>query len=402
MPKNKKPVPRKSAAANQAEDQDEAQVTALCTLALELAEQEDSDTLGDALRQKEHDFNRLVRRYLNGGRDDVLYGAIDQASHEDIGAYQMLRAAIEEAAASLPIRRENAPALEIDVFAIPLFVGSTGGLVEAEGFQDDAAYDALLDSMKRAGLESPKAKLVLLRHAFDAAEASRITYSGLHAMAREASAMLGNKKVIDAPALEASITGWSGATFGPQDTAVELRFLVGFAQKHADDPFYAVPKDEEAADAWFEARMERYRRWTEDAAPLVQRLLAPAGRALQLNFLYQDLFFGARAQGLAEQAMLALMATLGAALEEHDGPASAVIGPADIKGDMVLRVQLYGGVGLSGPLLSTGERPLELGSDLAAEVDDVRDALATLGVADVAVAARFDAQGKPADPQPLQ
>jgi hypothetical protein len=401
MPKNKKPVPRKSAAATPAEDQDEVQVAALCTLALELAEQEDSDTLGDALRQKEIDFNRLVRRYLNGGRDDVLYGAIDQASHEDIGAFQMLRTAIEDAAASLQIRRENVPTLEIDVFAIPVFVGSTGGLVESEGFQDDAAYDALLDSMKGAGLESPKAKLVLLRHAFDAAEASRLTYSQVHAMTREASAMLGNKKVIDAPALERSITGWSGAAFGPDDTAVELRFLVGFAQKHADDPFYAVPEDEAAADAWFEARMERYRRWTEDAAPLVARLLAPTGRALQLNFLYQDLFFAARAQGLAEQAMLALMSTLGAALGEHDGPARAVIGPADIKGDMVLRVQLYGGAQLSGRLLATGERPLELGSDLAVEVDDVRDALSTLGVDDVAVAARFDAQGNPVDPQPL-
>ncbi|GGX76605.1 hypothetical protein GJV26_17210 [Massilia dura] len=396
MPKNKKPVPRKSAAPVE-EDADEAQVAALCTLALELAEQEDSDTLGDALRQKEFDFQRLLRRYLNQNRDDVLYGAIDQASHEDIGAFQMLRGAIEEAAASVPIRRENAPALEIDVFAIPVFVGSTGGLVETEGFQDDAAYDALLDSMKSAGLESPKARLVLLRHAFDAAEASRITYSQLHTMAREASAMLGNKKVIDAPALERSITGWIGATFGPDDTAVELRFLVGFSQKHADDPFYVPPAGEQAAEDWFEARMERYRRWTEDAAPLVQRLLAPAGRALQLNFLYQDLFFGARAQGLAEQAMLALMATLGAALAEHDGPARAVIGPADVKGDMVLRVQVYG----NGNLLATGERPLELGSDLAVEVDDVRDALATLGIDDVAVAARFDAQGNPVDPQPL-
>lgn len=397
MPKNKKPVPRKSAAASLAEDQDEAQVAALCTLALELAEQEDSDTLGDALRQKQFDFQRLLRRYLNQGRDDMLYGAIDQAGHEDIGAFQLLRAAVEEAAASVPVRKENGPALEIDVFAIPVFVGSTGGLVEAEGFQDDDAYDALLDSMKRAGLESPQARLVLLRHAFDAAEMRRITYSQLHAMAREASAMLGNKKVIDAPALERSITGWSGATFGPDDAAVELRFLVGFSQKHADDPFYAPPADEAAADAWFDARLERYRRWTEQAAPLVRRLLAPAGRALQLNFLYQDLFFGARAQGLAEQAMLALMATLGAALDGHEGPARAVVGPADVGGDMVLRVQLYGG----DTLLATGERPLELGSDLAVEVDDVRDALATLGVAEIAVAARFDAQGTPVDARPL-
>ncbi|WP_338767148.1 hypothetical protein [Massilia sp. METH4] len=398
MPKNKKPVPRPSTVEH---DEHEAQVASLCALALELAEQEDSDTLGDALRQREADFHRLVRRHLNGRKDDVLYGAIEQASHEDIGAWRLLRTTIEEAAASLQIRRENAPTLEIDAFAIPVFVGSTGGLVEAEGFQDDGAYDALLDSMKRAGLESPQAKLVLVRHAYDAAEASRITYSELHAMAREASAVLGNKKVTEAPALERSITGWSDAAFGPDDAAVELRFLVGFSQKRADDPFYAVPQDEAKAEAWFDARMDRYRRWTQDAAPLVQRLLAPAGRALQLNFLYQDLFFGARQQGLAEQAMLALMATLGAALDGHGGPVRAVIGPADVAGDMVLRVQLLAGTQLSDPVLATGDRPLELGSDLEVEVDDVRDALATLGVEQVAVAARFDAQGNPVDPRPL-
>ncbi|WBS02331.1 hypothetical protein OU994_29485 [Pseudoduganella sp. SL102] len=400
MPKNKKPVPRKSAIP--AEEKEEVQVAALCALALELAEQEDSDTQADALRQKEAEFQRLLRRYLNGNHDDLLYGAIDLASHEDIGAWRLLRGAVEEAAASLQIRRMNgpdpAPALEIDVFAIPVFVGSTGGLVEAEGFQDDEAYQALLDSMKQAGLESPKAKLVLVRHAYDAAEASAITYSQLHAMAREASAVLGNKKVAEAPALERSITGWSGTAFGPDDAAVELRFLVGFSQKHADDPFYAVPADEAQADAWFEARMERYRRWTEEAAPLVRRLLAPAGRPLQLNFLYQDLFFGARQQGLAEQAMLALMATLGAALDGHGGPFRAVVGPADVQGDMVLRVQLLGG---DGAVVASGERPLELGSDLAVEVDDVRDALVTLGVEDVAVASRFDAQGNAIDPRPL-
>jgi hypothetical protein len=158
-----------------------------------------------------------------------------------------------------------------------------------------------------------------------------------------------------------------------------------------------VPEGEEQAADWFDERMERFRRWSEEAAPLVQRLFAPAGRALQLNFLYQDLFFGARAQGLAEQAMLALMATLGAALDAHAGPFRAVVGPADVQGDMVLRVQLFEG----DTVLATGERALELGSDLAVEVDDVRDALATLGVQEVAVAARFDAQGNAVDPRPL-
>ena len=56
--------------------------------------------------------------------------------------------------ASLELRRDNAPALEIDAFAIPVFVHSTGGLVEAEGFQDEQAYEALVDSMKAAGLHN--------------------------------------------------------------------------------------------------------------------------------------------------------------------------------------------------------------------------------------------------------
>ncbi len=281
----------------------------------------------------------------------------------------------------MQLRRDNAPTQEIDAFAIPVFVHSTGGLVEAEGFQDDAAYEALLDSMKTAGLESPKAKLVLVRHAYDAAEAGRITYSQLHAMAREAAVVLTSKKVTEAPALDRSIAGWSAPAFGAADEAVELRFLVGFSLKRADDPFYAVPADEAKADAWFAARLERYRRWTEDAAPLVQRCFAPADRALRLNFLYQDLFFGARAAGLAEQAMLATMATLNAALAGAPARARAEIVPAHADGEPVLRVQLYAGAAL----LTTADLPLEPDSDVADAVDELRDALATLGVDDVSV-----------------
>ena len=50
-----------------------------------------------------------------------------------------------------------------------------------------------------------------------------------------------------------------------------MRFLVGFALKRADDPFYAVPAGDAQADAFFDARMERYRDWTVKAAPLVAR-----------------------------------------------------------------------------------------------------------------------------------
>jgi hypothetical protein len=394
MPKNKRPVPRKS--ATPPEEKEDVLAAALCALALELAEQEEADTLGEELAGKELEFKRLVRRYLNGSKDDILYQAIDLASHEDVGAYQLLRGAVEEAAASVPLRREGAPPQEIDAFAIPVFVHSQGGLVEAEGFQDDEAYEALLASLRTGKLESDKAKIVIVRHAYDAGEVARITYSQLHTMAKEAAAALTEKKMTEAPTLQRSIAGWTGPTFGPDDEAVELRFIVGFALKRADDPFYAVPEDEEAADAYFAERLTRYRKWTEDAAALVARCLAPRERELQLNFLYQDLFFGARQQGMAEQAMLALMANLGEALAAHGGAASAIVAPADVDGEMVLRVQLMDG----DKVLAKGDRPLELGSDLEIEVDDVRDALATLGVTDVAVAERFDPYGRAVNPQP--
>lgn len=392
MPKNKRPVPRKS--STPPEEKEEVLSQALCALALELAEQEDGATLGAELRDQEQDFQRLLRRYLNQQKDEILYGAIDQARDEDVGAYQLLRSAIEEAAGTVLLRREGAPTLEIDAFAIPVFARSQGGLKLEECFQDDAAYDALLASLRQGGLESPQAKLVLVRHAYDLGEAERISYGQLNAMVREAAASLTEKKLSEAPALQRSIAGWSGPAFGAEDEAVELRFLLGFALKRADDPFYAIPADEAQADAWFAARLERYRAWTGQYAPLVRRCLAGA-RALELNFLYQDLFFGALQQGRAEHAMLAMMAQLGQALDgQAAGQARAIVGPADSDGGMQLRVNLYAA---DGALLASSARPLELGCDLETEVEDVRDALATLGVRQVSVARRFDAQGQPED-----
>lgn len=399
MPKNKRPAPRKN--STPPEEKEEFHSTALCALALELAEQEDSDVASktEELKQKDIDFQRLVRKYLNQQKDEVLYGAIELARFEDVDAYRLLRDTVEEAAGTVLLRREGAPAMEINAFAIPLFVHSTGGLAEAQGFQDDAAFDALLHSLQQAGLESPKAKVVLMQHAYDLDEIDRISYGQLHAMVREAAVSMTEKKMSAAPALERSIAGWSGAGFGPGDAAVELRFLLGFALKRADDAFYQAPADEAEADAWYAARMERYRQWTLQAAPLVQRCLATGAgaAALELNFLYQDLFFGAKEQGLAEHAMLGMMATLGQALQAHGAAAdaaSAVVAPSDVDGEMVLRVQLYAA---GGALLARSDKPLDLGADLEIEVDDVADALATIGVTAVSVAQRFDAQGVPVD-----
>ena len=411
MPKNKRPVPRKS--ANSPELKDEQQTTELCALALDLADGEfNEDIVADATRaelaQKALDFQRLLRKLLNQGKDEVLYGAIDLARDESIDGYRYLRNAVEEGAASLLLRREGAPEMEIDAFAIPVFVHSQGGLDPAADFQDGAAYEALLASFTEAGLESPKAKVVLVSHAYDLDEFERVSYGQLHAMVREAAQSLTEKKIAAAPALERSMAaGWSPTSFGAADPAVELRFLLGFSLKRADDAFYKVPAGEKAADAYFAKRAERYQKWTEQYAPLVRRCLgrgrgaAPspdASTTLTLNFLYQDLFFGARAQGQAEYAMLQILSELNQALASHaPEQASAIVGPSDVDDDMVLRVQLSAG----GAVIAACDKALDLTADLELEVDDLRDALASIGVTNVSVALRFDAAGDPVEVRPL-
>lgn len=405
MPKNKRPVPRKS--ANSPELKDEQQTTELCALALDLSDGEfNHDIVADSTRadlaQKALDFQRLLRKLLNQGKDEVLYGAIELARDESVDGYRYLRDAVEEGAASLLLRREGAPEMEIDAFAIPVFVHSQGGLDPAADFQDGDAYDALLASFTDAGLESPKAKVVLVSHAYDLTEFERVTYGQLHSMVREAAQSLTEKKIAAAPALERSMAaGWSPTSFGPDDSAVELRFLLGFALKRADDAFYKVPAGEKAADAYFARRAERYQKWTEQYGALVARCLGRgrgADPALTLNFLYQDLFFGARAQGQAEYDMLRILSELGQALGSHaPDQVSALIAPADVDDEMLLRVQLSAGA----DVLATCDKPLDITADLEVEVDDLRDALASIGIETVSVALRFDGQGQPVDVRPL-
>lgn len=404
MPKNKRPAPRKANVTP--EDKDEASSKLLADLALELAEREDGDLPGvvltEQLRLKEIDFQRLIRKALNQKKDDVLYEAIERAAYEDVGAYQFLRGQIEEAASTIVLRREGAPAMEINAFVIPLFVHSTGGLKMAEEFQDQDAFEALLASIQQAGLESPKAKVVLMQHAYDLDEIDRITYSHLNEMVRESHASMTDKKMPPTPALERSLAGWAPSHFAADDAAIELRFLLGFALKRADDAFYQAPKDEAGADAYFEARMQRYEQWAGQAGALMQRCLAPAGAALEINFLYQDLFHGGKEQGMAEYFMLQMMSEINQALEQHQLPASqaqAIAGPVDVDGQMRLRLTL---LGADGGVLASSEKPLDLGADLAVEIDDIADALGTLGIVALSVAQQFDAKGNAIDPQPYQ
>ena len=394
MPKNKRPVPRKSATPPGEEDDLQAQT--LADLALLLAEREHADEEEDqaALHLKEDEFTKLLRNTLRKKNDEVLYGAIERARDADVGAYQYLRSHIEEASATVLLHKDGAPPMEVNAFAVPVFVHSTGGLRESEGFQDGDAFDSLVASFTQAGLESADARVVMLAHAFDGDEADRITYSHLNDMAREAAATITEKKLVARPALERSMPGWSPTSFGEHDKAVELRFLLGFALKRADDPFYQAPEDEAQADAFFEARMERYRAWTERAGVLVRRVLAADPDSVEVHFLYQDLFFGAREQGMEELAMLRMMAELGDAMAQHPGLVRAIVGPADMDDSMVLRVCL---LGEGDAVLATSDKPLDLAADLQLEVDDICDALATLGVEQVSVAMRFGPDGKAQD-----
>ena len=370
----------------------------LADLALELAEREHAEEDdAAALQLKEDEFNKLVRNALRKKNDDVLYGAIERARYADVGAYQYVRSHIEEAAATVLLRKEGRPAMEINAFAVPLFVQSIGGLNEAEGFQDADAFGALVESFGQAGLESADATVVMVSHAYDADEADRISYSDLNDMARDAAAAISDKKLVAAPALDRSIVGWAPSAFEAGDKAIELRYLVGFAFKRADDPFYQAPAGEAEADAYFAQRMARFRDWTAQALPLVQRCLARDGGALQVHFLYQDLFFGAREQGMEELSTLRMITELGAALQAHGGQADAVVGPADVDDMMVLRVSL---VNADGVQLASSDKPLDLAADLQAEVDDVCDALGSLGVTKVSVALRFDKDGQPQEVQP--
>jgi hypothetical protein len=361
--KNKRPAPRKP--NSPPADKDETLSQELCSLAL----------------AQDPELRHAVRRHLRQGKDAVLAGAIELARGEDAEAYRLLKETVEEDAGTVLLRKGDGPEMEINAFAIPLFVHSLGGLREAEGFQDEQAYAALLASFSEAGLEGPKAKVALVQHAYDLAEMQGIGYSQLNAMVHEAASALMDKKVADAPALLRSIAGWQPAAFGADDEAVELRFLLGFALKRADDPFYAMPPAGKKQDAWFEARMQRYRDWTVAAAPLVQRCLAAdGGQDLRLNFLYQDLFYGALQQGRSEHWMLAMMAEFGAALAAH-GPARALITLVEADDEAALGVQLLGAAGE----LAHADRRLDLGDDVEAEIDDLRDALATLGIDDIAV-----------------
>jgi len=389
MPKNKRPVPRTS--NNTREPDTEAQARLLADMALEIAEREDEAAPGG---EQEEALAGLVRKAIRKKHDEVLYEAIELARYTDPAACRLLRARVEEEAATLRLRREDGPEYEIDAFLVPLFVRSRGGLDARETFQDAEAFETLSASFQAQGLDSKGARVVLLQHAYDLAEIDHVAYGTLHQMLREVAASLLDKKLQPAPTIEASMRGWTGEPVAPDETALELRFLFGFSLKRSDDPFYRAPKDEAGSDAYFAARMERYRAWTEVVAPLVARVLARDPERLELNFLYQDLFYGAKEQGVAELAMLGVLAEAKRLLAAKDLAPDAVhatVAPLDMGEHIVLRANLYA---LDGGLpWGSVEKPVDLAADLGAEVDELCDALLSLGLEGVSVATAFSQDG---------
>lgn len=397
MPKNKRPAPRKSAVA--AEEDDDVMAQALAELALYIVEPEEDDAAD--LRQKELELSHLVRNALRKKNDEVLYGAIERAKYTDLAAFQHLRAHIEEASATMVIRRDGKPAEAINAFLVPMFVHSRGGLKLEQSFQDVSAFEMLRASFQQARLESPDATVVLISHAYDLGEIDGISFSQLGDMLREVAATMSEKRMVETPALAASTSGWSGASFEPGDDAMELRFLLGFARTREDDPFYQAPEDEAEADAYYAARLERYRQWSLEATPLLQSCLATDPSSLSINFLYQDLFYGAKEDAMAELAMLAMMSGITRALDEHQldaGQVSAVVAPADVDDQMVLRVNLYRD-GAGEPLASP-EMPFDMAADLQTEVDDICDALGMIGIHAVSVALKYGLDGQPIEVRP--
>ena len=400
MPKNKKPVTRK--AVDSPEQKDEALTRQLCALALYLSDQPKQNATTE---QNRDDFYRLLKKALHQKKDHILYDALDRIKLEGGTAYLFLKSEIEELAEVVVIQRASTPAIEINAFVIPLFLHSTGGLKHAEAFQDQPAFEALTKSIQTAGLESPDADVVLVNHAYQLDDIDAITFSHLHEMVRDAHAAMVDMRSAAATAIERSFGDAVDEPFAADDVAVELRFLLGFAMKKLDDPFYKVPADEQAMQTYFAQRESRFQKWSETVAPLVQRCFAPADRPIESHFFYQDLFHGGKERGIAEYFTLQMMSDLNFALAEHRLDATAThaviaIAMADVGEEQTVRVNLYA---LSAAaLVASAEKPLPLFADWDGEVRDVADALAMIGLASISSASGFDENDMPIDIQSLR
>jgi hypothetical protein len=401
MAKNKQTPPAKSTVP--VEDDADELAQALYDLAIDLTEGADSESMNDERKQKEIDLQRIIRKSLQRKKDNTLYEALELARYDNGSAWQLLNERIEEASGVVLFKRDKGADLEINAFVVPIFVQTSGGLDREQIFQDEDAFALLTQSFKDAQLESRDATVVLVSHAYHLDEMDRIKFSDLNEMVREAYASMTSKKVVATPAIDRSFTGWPANSFEPTDQAVELRFLLGFALKATDDPFYQAPAEEAEADAYFEARAARFQRWTGQAAPLVKRCLAKDPAGIEINFLYQDLFHGGKERATAEYYTLQMMSDLNHGLQQHGAEArnaKAIMGPAGSEDELVLRVNLYAEA--DGALLASSDKPMVAAGDFETEAEDAYDALTTMGVKSLSLAVRFDADGQPVDVRPYE
>jgi len=326
---------------------------------------------------------------------------LERTKYADIGAYQLLKERIEEASEVIVTARADGKNIEINVFVIPMFVYTIGGLQFEDCFEDQEAFELLSKSLQDAGLESRDASVVLVNHAYHLDEIDAITFSHLNEMVRDAHASITDMRGAATPAIDRSFGPWPEGQFAADDQAVELRFLLGFALKATDDAFYRVPEGEDAMEAYFGARAERFERWAEEIMPVVKRCLVAEGTEIDVNFLYQDLFHGGKDRAIAEYFMLQMMSELNYGLDQHGIDAAAtkaIIGPAEVRNETVLRVNLYAST--DDTLVASSEKPWNIGRDLEDEIADVQDALTTIGVTSLAVAAKFSADGQALEVQP--
>nr|WP_249777025.1 DUF2863 family protein [Herbaspirillum sp. C9C3] len=345
-------------------------------------------------RVGQDELERMVRHALRERDDDTLYEALEQLRYDDTRGHAFLREVVEESADIIVLRRGEKE-LEINAFLIPLLARTRGGLREDLAMADGDAFDALRESIQQAGLESPKARVVLVHHLYHPQEINALSFSEVEAMNRDAFASLTDKKILSVPAIERSMRGWPASHFAADDEALELRFLLGFSLKDVNDPFYAIPQEEAAADAYFESRAQRFRQWSQEITPLMQQCLTgQSGQAAQcqLHFLYQDLFHGAKHTGNGEYRTLQMLSELEAGLARSGAQAAAAtafLALVDEDEQTTLQVVLRS----AEATLAQSEHAVE--GNLQALLLDAADAVSSLGVSALRLADGFDADGLP-------
>lgn len=397
--KKTKQTPAAKAGAPAAE-QDEVLANRLVKLALDLHEADAYTVLPDALQKAQAELRKAIRKCLQQQREKALDEALERTFEEDDKAYRVLRENVEEMSGTALLRRDEGPDVEVNAFVVPLFVHTTGGLSSEQSFQDVEAFEQLRDSFREAGLESRKANVVLVSHAYHLDEIERIGYCELSEMVHEASEAMTRRKATAADAIAGSMRGWPPSSFASDDGAMELRFLLGFALKTMDDPFYQVPEKEAAADRYFEARAERFRKWSQQVTPLLRRCLVTDGRDVQIDFLYQDLFHGGKEAALRELEMLRLLSEVQQMLAAHGvaaEDASAIIGPMEAEDDEVLRISLQT---MTETPIGIVDKPLSRSETVESAIAEIADGLAAVGVRNLHVARRFDPEGTPTAVRP--